>query len=63
MIGLGRFEGDDAPQNEQSFFLAALLLQLFESILVGANGELFVGLLEQLPKAHLLLPGRAGVAR
>ena len=63
VIRLGRFQGYDAAQHLQRFRLLTLLREVIECVLVGADGQLFVGMFQQLSEAELLLPGRIAVAR
>ena len=62
MILLRRLEIDNAPQYQQRLFLTSLLVQIFQRILERPDREFLVGLLQKLPEANLLFPGRIGVA-
>src|ERR1035438_5215828 len=61
MVRLRWIETYNAAQNEQSFFLLALFMQVFERIFIRANREFSIGILQQVPEAIFLFPGRVGV--
>ena len=63
MVRLRWLQTHDPPQNQQRLFFSSLPLQIFQRIFIGPDRQLLVGLLQQLPEAYFLFPGRIGIAR
>src|SRR5208283_233370 len=63
MIARRRIQAYDPPQDQQRFFLLALLPQILQRIFIGPSRQFLVGVLQQLPEAYFLFPRWIGVPR
>ncbi len=63
MVVLRWLQSHNPLQDQPPLFFSSLPLQIFERVFIRPDRQLFVRLLQQLPKADFLFPAWVGIPR